>query len=328
MKYRFLCAAAALSTLAACGGGGTSVGLTPVVSGTTPTPSPSTPTQTPSTVSYQTFAALTGNQNFRTACASYLLAGVPPVANPATAFGNGLALSYTAATDAYAISGDGLSLSFGPSDVDAAVLAPAKGYIKVDAGFTQRFIIGRPAPAAATLDYVRTIFLATQRGAGPTNYQCVFGVPTLTTDVPSMSSVAFTKVGLSGASSSYRLDTTTSPASLTTYSLENSTATLSVDLTTGAVRSVIHLLGTVRSAAGAGATNVELGTYTGTGTINTTTGSYSGQFTDASGNSLFAYFGGWFFGPQGREAGFAFNIVKQDANGSQTSAVGTVTAQQ
>ena len=328
MKIRFLCTTAMLVTLAACGGGNaTTTSSTPVIS--TPAPSSgSSPTPTPSTVSYQTFANLTGNQSFRTACASYLLVGAPPVVNPATAFGNGLALSYTAAADAYAISGDGLSLSFGPTDVDAAVLAPAKGYTKVDAGFTQRFIIGRPAPAAATLDYVRTIFLATQRGAGPTNYQCVFGVPTLTTDVPSVASVTFTKVGLSGASSSYRFDTTASPATLTTYSLENSTATLTVDLTTGAVRSVIHLLGTVRSAGGAGATNVELGTYTGAGTIDTTTGSYSGQFTDASGNSLFAYFGGWFFGPQGREAGFAFNIVKQDSNGSQISAVGTVTAQQ
>ena len=192
----------------------------------------------------------------------------------------------------------------------------------------QRFVIGRPSPGGATLDYLRTIFLRAQPGPGPTNYQCVFGVPTLTTDAPGVATVTFAKVGLSGASSAYRYDPTASPATLTTYSLEKSTATLSVNLTTGAVTSVIHLLGTVQSAAGAGATDVELGTYTGSGTIDQTTGSYSGQFVDSAGNGLFATFGGWFFGPQGREAGFAYSIVSRTSSNIEISSVGTVTAQQ
>jgi hypothetical protein len=260
---------------------------------------------------------LTGNQQFKTACAAFIFNSSFPTVAPATAFGDGLTLNYTSATDSYGITGDGLALTYGPGDIDPAAPTTIKAYVRTTGGFTERFTIGRPGAGGVALDYMRGFSLRALKGPGPTQYSCVFGVPTLVTDPPAATSVTFTKTGLNG--SAYR----SQGGIVGIYSLEKSTVTLSVNLTTGKINTVIHLLGTLQTPAGPSTTNVELGTYTGSGDIDEVQGSYNGQFTDAS----FAYFGGWFFGPQGREAGFAYSIFNRDAaSGADVTAVGTVAA--
>lgn len=306
--------------LVACGGsGGGSSGVTvvPGSGGSTPTPAPSSPTPSP-TATYKTYAELTGNQSFKTACAAFIFNANPPAVAPATHFGQGLTLDYTATSDSYAIGGDGLALSYGPADLDPAAPATVKGYIKTVDGFQQRFTIGRPATSGGTgLDYTRGFFLRALGPGSPKNYSCVFGVPTLLGDAPAVSTVTYSQTGLTG--SAYRTEAGTTSV----YSLQTSTVTLSVNLTTGAITSNIHLIGVLQTPSGPGAT-VDLGNYTGTGTIDTVEGSYYGQFTDVTGGG-FAFFGGWFFGPQGRESGYAYNIFSR--NGPvDIAAVGTVAA--
>jgi hypothetical protein len=314
----------ALSACGSSGGGNNSPVVVPGP-GSTPTPSPSSsPTPTPSpSATYKTYAELTGDQRFKTACAAFIFNSTPPIVTPATAFGNGLMLDHAAAPDSYTITGDGVAQTYGPADRDPAAPSTVISYLKTVSGFTERFTIARPGVGGVGLDYLRVFTLRAQKGSGPTNYSCVFGVPTLVSDRPAAATVTFTRIGLGG--SAYKAQAGVVGA----YSLEGSSTTFAVNLTTGKVNTTIHLLGTLQTPTGPSTTNVELGTYSGVGDIDLASGSFSGQFFNPDGSPLFAYFGGWFFGPQGREAGFTSSIAKRDTvNNADISSVGTVVATQ
>lgn len=287
--------------LAGCGGssngGGSVVTPTP-----TPTPSP-TPSPTP-TPSYSTYAALSGNQSFKTACASLGFTGVPPMSNPATAYGDGLVLDYTAGTESYAISGDGQSLSFGPVDRDPAAPASVRAYVSTVDGFTRRFSIGQPSAGGTALDYMRGFQLYAPKNGPAVQYACVFGVPTLAGDLPT-TAFNYGKASVNGVA--YGADA----SGMRTLSLEGSTISVAYDPVARTVATTITLVGTVQTAAGPGAT-VQLGSYSGTATIDSTKGSYYGPITSSNREGVFAFFGGWFFGPQAREAGFTANIHATD----------------
>lgn len=318
-------AAVAALAVAGCGGGGGSGGSSvPVVAGSTPAPTPSpTATATPGPT-YSTYAQLAGNQTFQSACASLNLSGgSPPPPNPATGFGDGLLLNYTAASDSYAITNDGLNLSFGPADVDPAAPVGVRSYVRTEpSGFRQRFTIGTPAPGGVGADYVRGLFLTTQRFGATLQYQCVFGVPTLLTDRPTESSVSFARFNVGG--SAY---VTPASGAQQVYSLANSVVTLNVNLTTGEVRTTLRLIGNLAGPGGLSPTTTELGTFTGTAGFDATRQSYYGQLTSTDRQSQFSYFGGWFFGPQGREAGFAMEILAADpATNARMSVLVNVTA--
>jgi hypothetical protein len=324
-RWAYAVGAAGL-VLAGCGGdGGSSPPISVIPGGPSPTPTPSSsPTATPTpSASYQTYAQLTGNQSFQTACAALNFSnGNPPAPQPATNFGDGLTLAYTAATDSYTISGDGLSLSYAPAQLDPAAPAGVRGYLRTENGFTQRFSIGTPAPGGVALDYVRAFSLRALRNGQTLQYQCVFGVPTRLTDPPDATTVTFTRVGINGAAYVAPVG-----GGLQTYALTASTATLSVNVATGEATTVLRLVGTLQTASGPASTTTELGTFTGVGDFDDTRPSFYGPLTSTDRDSQFSFFGGWFFGPQGREAAFSTQILAVDrTTGARMSVLANVFA--
>jgi hypothetical protein len=297
-------------------GGSDSSGST----GTTPTaPTPSPPP--PPTYSYTKYAALTGNQSFKTACASIQTSSVPPIANPATPFGQGLALDYVSANDSYTISGNGLSPApFLPGDLDPAAPSTVKAYRRpLPSGVVERLTIGQPVAGGATLEYARGLVFATQPSGGPAvQYSCVFGVPTIVGDAPTGSNIPFAKVAFNGTA--YVVQA----GAQRVYSLSGSTATFAVNLTSGIVTITLDLSGILQTPAGPSGGAVALGSYTGSGTIDTTAGSYTGTYNGSGGYSVSGTFGGWFFGPQGAESLSASTLVGITPAGENIVVAGNV----
>jgi len=325
MKRHFASALMA-TTLAACGGGGGTasapVAVVPAAPTPTPTPAPAptptpTPTPTATPLAYARFADLTGDQRFQTSCAALTLMGEPSTALPATPFGDGFTLSYTAATGGYTVAGDGLNLGFAATDRDAGVALPARAYAQSGSGYARTLLLSTPTAAGGTLEYGQAFALHAQGNGSDLIYQCVFGVPTLLTDAPTRSTFSFARAGIGG--SAY----ITVGGITRAYALDSSTATLGLDLTRGEVTVTIHLLGTSQDT-GSGAAPVELGTYRSTATIDGVKGSYYGQLVSTDRTTESSHLGGWFFGPQIREGAYSFDIVATDpASGARIAAVGT-----
>jgi hypothetical protein len=317
---------AALSSailLTACsGGGGSSSGGGTVV---TPTPSPGTPTPSPSasstpTPSYTKFAELTGDRSFTSACGR-LDAGSPPVVAPASLPTAGLSFAYVSATQTWTVIGDGVNLSFGPTDVDPATPAGGQFYLKPGVSGTDRLRIQLPGiTGVGPMEYARIASVTTNVFGTSRTYSCVIGVPTLVTDVPAATTVTY-RAALGGTG--YR----TPPAggATTTFSLGKSTVALDANRVTGKVIAVINLIGT---PTGGGA-DVDFGTVTGTADIDPATGGYYGtSWTSPTLTVIFGAFSGRFFGPQGLESEFALSLVI-DAPGAapfQLRTVSTVVA--
>ena len=100
-----------------------------------------------------------------------------------------------------------------------------------------------------------------------------------------------------------------------------------MNLTTGQFTTVLRLVGTLQTASGPATTDTPLGTFTGTATLDNSRQSYGGSFTSSDRQSQFSTFGGWFFGPQGREALFTAEILAVDtASGARMSALMNVAA--
>jgi hypothetical protein len=145
---RTLCAVALL-TLSGCGGsdgGSTGSALGTANGGATTTPPP---TPTPPPPAYVKYANLTGNQTFQSACATN---GSGATAF-STAYGGGPALVYTATTNSYLVSGNGITSSFGPADADPAASAGSKSYRKVVNTIPERLSIGPLKAAGTALEY-------------------------------------------------------------------------------------------------------------------------------------------------------------------------------
>lgn len=298
--------------LTACGGGGGgNGGQAPPVGGvpTTPAPPPPAPPTPPPPAgpTYSTFDNLQGNQAFSTSCAPLQFSSQVPLAFLATEFGRDIPIDYQAASQTYSFLAEGRSLSFGPADRDASAPAGVVAYAKPGASGTDRFAIARPAVGNIGLDYVRAATVNTSRFGLRETYSCVLGVPTLVTDVPAATTVSFGRVGVAAAAYDR------SSGRVIEYTLAKSEATFVVDLTTGRVNLTMRLIGTPVTGGGA---DVAFGTVTGAGTVDAATGGFDGQFasTDREANG---FFGGAFFGPQGREFGFAYGFSGRTSNAQE-----------
>jgi|GEM_PF-1591502 len=309
MSKRVVALLAGVALLHGCGdgGGSSSGGSGPIAGSPTPSPSPSpspspTPSPTPTPV-YSTYANLTGDQNFQTACAGYQFSAPMPGILPATDFGNGATINYAAATQTYTLSYVGSTETFGPADIDTSLPPGTAAYKKnIAGGAIDQLSLSGPVLKGVALDYTRFLEWTTVQEPGyrPVQMLCVFGVPTLVTDVPSVSSVTFPAVTLVGSAF-----TGSGPGAI--YSLNHSTATFTVNLTTGEVDAALTLIGTPSSGGGA---DITIATISGTGDIDPLTGGFYGQWTTASRN-IVGNFGGRFFGPQGKEFAFATSMIGQ-----------------
>jgi hypothetical protein len=165
---------------------------------------------------------------------------------------------------------------------------------------TVRFDLVQPNPGT----YSRTASVLAQ-GQARGSY-CVLGVPTLSTDIPSATTVAFSTYSVRGRAFDKR------SGRLVEYDLAPSTGTLIVNLSTGQFTSRLTLVGA------AGATNLALGTYDIEGSLREATSGLSGG--PAGGpkpaptpgtvggitvQSIHA--DGGFFGPKGVEFAYVFS---------------------
>lgn len=305
-------------SLAACSGsGGSGTTSAPVVVTPAPAPTPSpTPTPTPSPT-YSTYAGLTGNQAFATACAALQTNTVPPTILPATHFGDGFAVTYTAATDTYLLVGDSLSLSFGPAERDPAAPSGVNTYVRVDGGITSRFTLGVPTASGVALTYTRGFGLFTIKSGAPVQYQCAYGVPTFATDLPS-ATFGFTKFALNGTVSQF------TGGSTLTYRATNSVVTLSVNTLTHGATGTIALIGNQVLAGGALGPDTSFATYTLTVSIDPATGRYYGTIANAGG-TVVGNIGGSFFGPQAGEALSSLSFA-DDVGGARLTVLANLAA--
>ena len=318
--------------LAGCGSGGgssTNSAATPLGSGgslPTPSPMPSpapTPVPAPTPApSYLKYSELTGNQILQTACASVPLAPTgSTLLFQAQGFGSGPPLNYTSSTQSYLINEYGFNSTFGPSDIDPA--APGPNYYRKTVGTTtETFSIIQSTSGGTAFDYVRHYSLTGLVGTQLQRNYCVFGVPTVATDVPTGTNLTFSKVVISGIAYIKRPS-----GAIESYSLSGSTATLAFNMTNGNVLSNLALSGT-RLIAGSTAV-VPFGNFRTIQAfdIEPAQSKFAGRMEGTDRVATNSYYGGSFFGPQGAEAAYAFGLTTSDpATSAQIVVIGTVRA--
>lgn len=320
--------------LASCGGGDSSAPPPPTGGGGTPTPSPS-PSPSPSpTPTYQTLAQLTGDQAFATACGG---TSGPNVVQ-AQGFGRAdsdnfrLNLDFTDANDNWRVTGtsrtgEAFDTTFRPEDIDAAsTFTNFTDYLRdPGTGFRNRLLLGDKPIAGLTRDYVRQFVHVVRptSTSGPTTYFCTYGVPTLLTDALPASTITYTSFRIVGQA------IINGGASGGSYDLGESVVTLTANPTTGEVSTQLVLTGRLQTQTGLSDTRVDIGTFSGVATIDGTAQNF---FAVLDGNTRpitgLSNFGGWFFGPQGREAGYGFSIQAAQQTGEGLFIAGAVTARQ
>ncbi|WP_285710643.1 hypothetical protein [Erythrobacter oryzae] len=315
---RFLVSAGLALALAACGGGDSGGSPPATGGGGTPTPTPS-PTPTPT---YSLFSALTGDQQFRSACA-----GTTEQAGQISLFSDvGFIRSSTfplaidhdflSATSSWRIasrSPDGFdyTYTFTPADIISTTQPNTVAYRQVASdGFGNRFAITQPTLGTTPAEYVRTTRVFTRPASILTNAFCVIGVPTLLTDRPS-TPISYTQFFYNGTA--FITDRTT--AVRRQFDISTSTAELTANPTTGAVSVTVTIIGREFLSDGSlSPTSTALGTYTGQSVIDGTQQTFAAPFSRVPDGSVGGGFSGWFFGPQGREAGLAFGFRIIDGN--------------
>ncbi len=329
MPQRIIALSGAL-LLAGCSGGSTTQAPSPAPTPTpSPTPAPSpapspTPTPTPTAspsptpaATYTRFDDLFADRSFQSACSGFILPGQPPAVLPVTNFGQGLFFNFISTPQVFAIGGDGVSISFNGQDIDASAPVGVLAYVRTIGGDTDRFSISRPAPGGIGLDYARFASVATPRAGTTRLYQCVIGVPTLTTDLPTTASGVYPR-SVIGATA-YVRDT----ASARPYSTGRSTITVAADFVARRVTVTGALVGTPLGVAGP---DIPLGSFTATGDINPITGNFTAPLT-SSDRTVTGSISGRFFGPQGSEVGIAFSATgPETAQQFAFSIAGTVYA--
>jgi hypothetical protein len=334
MTSRFLVSASLALALVACGGGDSDGSSPPTGGGGgggTPTPSPS-PSPT-----YLTLAQLTGARSFLTACAGNFggqnipIQGLGDSTPPPVGQGVSLRLSLsTDGAEGYRVRGNSLNnenfdVQFAPTDINAASpFTNLTDYVRPDgSGFNSRFLLGNKPIPGITREYVRNfVFIVRPRPSDPSStYYCTYGVPTLLTDALPTSTITYTSFTVIGNA------VTTVQGQLASFDLSESVVTLSANPATFQVSTQITFVG--RQILGVGIlsdTRTPLGTASGVTTLENNTQNFGGGL---QGNFVVvgqSGFGGWFFGPQGREAGYGFGIDGQTPTGDPLIFTGAVTA--
>lgn len=306
---------AGILVLSACGGGGSSSGGgAPTGGGGTPTPSPS-PSPTPSPT-YSTYAELTGNQTFALTCAGLERDSFQAFSSIPIPFGmDTQTLSYDASADTWTVSGE-VSQTFGPADAVTSTNPLVENYYRIDqtGAPPKTLLIAAPEPGGSKLQYARSMFYQLPNTAlGTTqNRNCVFGVPSDPNDRPSASTVSYTAFDLAGTITRQFDDN-----SVASYSLSGSNISVSVNMNTYSVSIAMDVTGTLANSSGSGLAasapnTIDLGTLTATDVgINDEPYGIGGLFNyeDVDKNIPFE---GWFFGPQGKEIGFAITYSSND----------------
>jgi hypothetical protein len=301
-------------TLCSCGGGNSGDGsavVTPTPTpAASPTPSPTpTPAPSPSPTPFLGEARddeLTKDVTFRSACVvrpeSSNRSVVP---DPRVlSWPDGLQFAYTNATKTWLVTGDGISFSFGEAQRDPF-------YKRQDFVFFERLSDGIRMlfMGGITFAIYRIFPRLLARGADGTQqwYDCLSGLPTRPGDLPTTSSVTYRQ-----ASVSFLRSLPDGYGGFTVLGGAPATNALRSDFGAGSVSVAFDFTGSGTADIGA------YGAISGTGTIDTGSGGFSGSLTSADPN-ITGRFSGAFFGPQAAEASYAFALVKRNADGSRAS---------
>lgn len=313
-RHWFAGVAIACAMLGACGGGSSSGGGSAgggSSGGGTPTPTP-TPTPT-SSFSYSRFTELTGTSNFATACMEGDSSAIGTLRQPffQVLLGDGNAISLDRSTQTWSVTAfNGKSETFGPADVVSAPGTLITEYRKASAlGPFERYFVGAPDSGTVTFDYLRggAAFLLDPGGA-PTNMFCYFGVPTIPADIPSGTTVTYTHLFPSGTVVE---ETPGMPLPSRALSIIGGSGSISGNTTTGVLTITLNL--TTRDANGGQAT---IGPLTGTANTEIVNGRAGFRGTLNAGGMPEYQIAGGYFGPQGREIGFAIAAARDlDSNG-------------
>ncbi|WP_369027207.1 hypothetical protein [Qipengyuania sp. RANM35] len=322
MKFSKASTLALALALCACGGGDGS--SPPPTGGGGSSSGGGTPTPTPSPVTYNKFADLMGQQAFASTCGGEEIFNGQTFTNGATGFGEGIAINSDRSGPSYDITVQQMgfnppfSLSFTQADRDPAAPAGTERYKKTDAsGNTQRFGVSVVTIAGVAQDYVRLATLSSPTGVGFVSIGCAFGVPTVLSDVPSATK-SYSKAVATGILRLVENAGTLGMGPVHTYSTSPTTMTATANPANGQISFTLNLKGQEVVAGTVSDTVTDLGTYTGSTTIDGSKQSFSG-IVSTSGGLVVGNFGGWFFGPQGATMAVSFKMTERRPDNSDVT---------
>lgn len=283
---RFLAGASALSLgLLVAGCGGDQIGSTP-----TPTPTP---------VVYDTVSTMLakpGDKSFRTGGTQWRgVSGERTTDFRSVAFGGTSNIEYVSASDAYrVVMRNGASVLFPLAD---GLSIDERDQVILAFGFSadqqsNQFALHTPEINNVPLSYTRFASFGQHdhvTGEFEAN-RVVWGASTEVADMPKNGSASY-KLTLFGSASAHDRH----------YTLEDrSTGRLSANFANGNIASTLNL------KSSWGDDNIDVGTLTGTGKIDSSGVGFTGTMTGSDGIPYSAPFGGGFFGPKAAEVGFSW----------------------
>lgn len=280
--------------LAACGDAGGGVA-------STPTPP----------ASYTRIADMTGDRTFQTGGTQYNSSPAGFSNASALAFGSGVTVAYTAASDTYRLMApDGTNVTFDPSNAQPAPpgTANTQFWVKTVGTTRDQFALTVPTVAGVPLSYtIVGSWGHIDTAANTAVFRlAVGGAPTIASDMPRTGTATYaTSVGGSVVPTGGGV-----PYTLT----GNSTGTFSANFANGSITTALTLAGTPASGGG---TVTSFGTFNGTGAIASSGPGFTGTLTGTSATGIFS---GAFFGPQALEMGYDWSVTAPTFG-----AVGTVT---
>ena len=282
-----------------------------------PVPPPATYTAIASLVGIETLQTASSGTRFGTSAGQTNALSSHPLA----AFGTGITLGFDTVGRTYTPSGNGLTETFGPVDVDVpdTSLLVASYVKRANAGqLTTRLNVETPNAGTVAAAYVRTVeWFNIGDPQGPRTYFMVAGVPTIASDMPVSGTATFGNTKVGGMAYVATAPTTTTISGL---SLTPSFANCALDTTTGRIPVQVNLRGRVSSTS----PELFIANFVGSGTLVAGTNRYSGSFTQLGGGpALSGTFQGAFFGPQAAECGLAYTIGGT-MNGSPAVVNGTM----
>lgn len=294
-----------LAMLSGCGGGG-EVNSTP-----TPVPSPTpTPGQRNSNLTNLQFNESFANRG-ATLSATAVIEGGVLTANEIAGDQANLSLQYDANSRSYTVSVDGESQTFAPSDLDRRPELDV--YTKDSNRITDVLILFRTGTPDSGLNLTYASYGGWLRTDGnelslnSKQTYFVYGIPTQASDLPRTGSATYTTI-VDGFWAR--------PDAL--YSL-GGTSSLSANFATGKVSTNMTLSGAHIGILGytPSEPQANLGTLSGSATINRADASFSGTLAGSGYNGTL---NGMFFGPQAAEVGASFSIN----NGAGSTASGAI----
>jgi hypothetical protein len=240
-----------------------------------------------------------------------------------------LSLDFNDAADTWRVTGTSLNgeafdTTFRPEDIDAAsTFTNFTDYLRdPGTGFRNRLLLGDKPITGLTRDYLRQFVHVVRPTATSvtSTYFCTYGIPTPLTSTLPATTVTYTSFRVVGQGMIQ------GGPQAGAYDLGESTVTLTANPTNGQITTQLVVTGRLFTPSGLSDTRVDLGTYNGVAQIDGTTANY---FAVLEGNRAITgptSFGGWFFGPQGLEAGYGFTVTAMQQTGERLVIAGAVTA--